>query len=531
MTINWSNNQILTKKRKGTIDDPFISIEESLPVIEGKVVLTEVPNRYERVSINYSIEYSSTTNYTVGDLVYYEIDNEKRTFECITDCNNVVPTNNTYWKSIYFIEVDSKSNVFNKYEYCVDYLNGVVYHHNYFINHNCIYKYLGEGIALFPASRVWTKAEGLEVLETLQELIDDAAFISDVTEVSRKVRLLEENINEHKDNGKHNSKIARFIVGTSASGWTAKDCDYLCDGTDDQVEINTAIQALPDAGGEVIILDGTYNITAKININKSNVSIRGNGDATVLKKMYNGNFVSDGVIMLDSINNCTIENLKIDGNRSAYNLTNGCSSIFLKSSCENNIINSKCINNAVYGIYLSSSSNRNRIIGNAGTTNERFIYLNYSDNNTISANNAHSNSRHSIYLNNSANNTIIGNNCKDYYGIFFDQSNKNTITGNICNNGYTGIKIAGNNNTITGNTCNDNNYYGIRMNYGSNNTIVGNTCVRGTGQASDYTSSQHTIFLSDTNNNYNLISSNNCMGKAVVIEGGTSNTEVNNKFE
>jgi len=33
-----------------------------------------------------------------------------------------------------------------------------------------------------------------------------------------------------------------------------------------------------------------------------------------------------------------------------------------------------------------------------------------------------------------------------------------------------------------------------------------------------------------TTNNYNLTSSNQCMGKAVVIEGGTSNTEVNNKF-
>jgi hypothetical protein len=31
-------------------------------------------------------------------------------------------------------------------------------------------------------------------------------------------------------------------------------------------------------------------------------------------------------------------------------------------------------------------------------------------------------------------------------------------------------------------------------------------------------------------NNYNLISSNNCMGKAVVISGGTGNTLVNNKY-
>ena len=29
-------------------------------------------------------------------------------------------------------------------------------------------------------------------------------------------------------------RTCRFTVGTSAAGWTAADCDYLCDGTDDQ---------------------------------------------------------------------------------------------------------------------------------------------------------------------------------------------------------------------------------------------------------------------------------------------------------
>ena len=37
-----------------------------------------------------------------------------------------------------------------------------------------------------------------------------------------------------------NKRTARFVVGTSTSGWTEKDCDYLCDGTADQVEINNA---------------------------------------------------------------------------------------------------------------------------------------------------------------------------------------------------------------------------------------------------------------------------------------------------
>jgi hypothetical protein len=60
--------------------------------------------------------------------------------------------------------------------------------------------------------------------------------------------------------------------------------------------------------------------------------------------------------------------------------------------------------------------------------------------------------------------------------------------------------------------------------------VTGNTCIRGTGQTSDYASDQYTIRLQGTDNNYNLISSNNCMGKAPVVGGGTGNTVINNKW-
>ena len=46
--------------------------------------------------------------------------------------------------------------------------------------------------------------------------------------------------------------VARFVVGTSTAGWTSADCDYLCDGTDDQTEINNAITATCETGGEIV---------------------------------------------------------------------------------------------------------------------------------------------------------------------------------------------------------------------------------------------------------------------------------------
>src|SRR5690606_33670066 len=119
---------------------------------------------------------------------------------------------------------------------------------------------------------------------------------------------LRNDFDEHKADGTQHAKTARIVIGTSTSGWESKDCHYLCDGVDDQEEINAAIQALPVSGGEIIILDGTYNITAKINVNKSNISIKGNGNTTILKRMWNSNS-TEGVITLDGDSKCKIENL------------------------------------------------------------------------------------------------------------------------------------------------------------------------------------------------------------------------------
>jgi len=263
---------------------------------------------------------------------------------------------------------------------------------------------------------------------------------------------------------------ARFVVGTSTAGWTAADCDYLCDGTNDQEEIIQALNALPATGGEVVILDGTYNITASINIPKDNVSIRGSGNATTLKRMYNSTNTDSGptargLITLNEKSGCKIQGLQIDGNKATY------------TASYNN------------GIYLYSSSN-NTVTGNTCNNNNNGIYL-------------------------------------------YSSSSDNTVTGNTCNNNNSyGIRLSSSSsdNTVTGNTCNNNNY-GIYLSSSSNNTVTGNTCIRGIGTPEDYTINQYTIFLSSSSNNYNLISSNNCMGKAVVVEGGTGNSAWGNKFD
>lgn len=104
---------------------------------------------------------------------------------------------------------------------------------------------------------------------------------------------------------------ARLVVGTTAAGWTAADCDYLCTGSEDQTQINAAIAALHTRGGEIILLDGTYNVghNAPITLNKANVTLRGNGPATRLQCTTLENTISVTAA------NCTIRDLYVYSKR------------------------------------------------------------------------------------------------------------------------------------------------------------------------------------------------------------------------
>ena len=346
-------------------------------------------------------------------------------------------------------------------------------------------------------------------------------------------------------------RTCRFVVGTSTAGWTAADCDYLCDGTADDVEINAAIQALPSTGGEIVILDGTYNITATIAMNKDNVTLSGNGAATILLRSAN----ITSVVLLSSVTGCTIERIVIDGNRTNFGTnSNG---IYLSSSSNNTITGNICNNND-YGIYLYSSSSNNTITENTCNANNTYgVYLYSSSNNTITGNICNANNKSGIAQTSSSNNTITGNTCNannnfgvylyssssnntitgntcnanNIYGVYLYSSSNNTITGNACNvNESDGVYLySSSNNTITGNICNNNTVAGVRLISSSNNTVTGNTCICGTGQTSDYTYSQYTIYASSDSPN-NLIVGNNIMGKNYV-DSGTNNTWANNKFE
>lgn len=216
-------------------------------------------------------------------------------------------------------------------------------------------------------------------------------------------------------------RTARFTIGASAAGWTADQCDYLCDGIADNVEINAAIQALPSTGGEIVLLNGTYEIAAEIKINKTGVTLRGNGASTKLVRAYDG-----GRIIYVSYNKCVVENLYVDGAKGTYTDDSNTAIYVLASDVviRNNVVE----NNQNYGIYLGNP--RNKAIDNIVKTSYAGI--------------------------------VCGDDC-------------NIVTGNSCfENDKYGIDVGDKFNVVTGNVCRLNGVANFYMYYAEYNVITAN---------------------------------------------------------
>jgi parallel beta-helix repeat protein len=281
------------------------------------------------------------------------------------------------------------------------------------------------------------------------------------------------------------TKSTRLIIGISTSGWTSSDCDYLCDGADDEIQINEAISNLPSNGGEIIILDGSYKIKSPIIVNKSNVKISGNGSSTKLIRSYNSSKDKQPLILLDNVENCIVSNLFLDGLKNTY--TSNYNNSIIVYDGKNNIVENCVIQNSKYSaIYLYGAEKC--IVRN------NFIY-------------------------NCDQNGILFNKLPFGHVAWF-----NILSDNILENvNLDGIDLNGEKNIIESNAfknCGIGVYIG-----GDKNSVCNNLIIRGEGNVGDYSSSQHTIRISGGNN---LVVSNYTFGK-VIYNQGPSNTLENNK--
>lgn len=296
------------------------------------------------------------------------------------------------------------------------------------------------------------------------------------------------------------ARLAKIVFGARIQ---------ICDGTDDHVQIQAAIDALPVTGGKVVLLDGTYNITTTISIVKDCVAFEGQGESTIIFLVADSNTtcitVGDGATVVTGV---AIRDLYIDGNQ-ANNAT-GLYGIYFNKKITNSIIEKLAIvNTKSHSIFLYSAAD-----GDANTDNiiskvrfaggqYRDIQFEYSHNNVISQCKIRDKG---IYVRWSDYNIIEGNNCQTTAeGIVLSTDcRKNVVIGNICHDcTYEGIfTVSSIGNTISSNHCFNNTLEGIRLDPEScENIVVGNIC-----QANRIDG----IYLNGTNVLLNVVSSNIC---------------------
>ena len=216
---------------------------------------------------------------------------------------------------------------------------------------------------------------------------------------------------------------ATLIVAASDS-LSSAGADYVCDGTSDEVEIESAIADLPSGGGRVLLMEGTYNISDTIDFASYDyITLEGQGFSTIL---YLIDSADDDVIVANQYYN-QIKNLVIDGNKD--NQSTNKTGITLNPGSNFNVIENCYIKN-IRGDGIRS-------LGADITIKDCFFY-------TIT--------RHGITCENSEN--FIRNNY--FYNIISYAINmtagagKSLINDNYIESGYS-IYIASDNNLVTGN--------------------------------------------------------------------------------
>ncbi|MCC8170146.1 MAG: hypothetical protein LIO59_07310 [Oscillospiraceae bacterium] len=80
---------------------------------------------------------------------------------------------------------------------------------------------------------------------------------------------------------------AATIVVAASDSVSKYGVDYRCTGTSDDTVIQSAIDALPDTGGKIVLLEGTYNISTALTCDKD-VVFEGMGEGTFFDVLSTG---------------------------------------------------------------------------------------------------------------------------------------------------------------------------------------------------------------------------------------------------
>ena len=132
-------------------------------------------------------------------------------------------------------------------------------------------------------------------------------------DVSQQIRYLRDKVNR---GGVRTA--TRVVAASDASDRSKQQCDYLCNGTNDGVEIQIAADYISSVGGGILLLtEGTYYIKMSDVITlPDNIVLKGYGIGATKLKLSDGESTNGNIIANSGTSRIAVMDLTIDGNTS-----------------------------------------------------------------------------------------------------------------------------------------------------------------------------------------------------------------------
>lgn len=276
------------------------------------------------------------------------------------------------------------------------------------------------------------------------------------------------------------------------------------DGTGDFDDIQAAINYLPTTGGQVIIKNGTFEISVEITITGDNVSLVGSGPSTIIKKTVDTGFFNRAINI--SGNNCTIKKFEV-----FHSAKTAANDIAIQVTGDDFWAEEIGVDNASHGIKLVSMDRAfiKSVFLKAGAS--------------MGAGNA-------LWINNSNSIVVRDSNLPGNTGVKIEGNLNKIIQNTIHSTPQAGVLItSGSFNIIDGNDISDADDYGIKVSDGADQNIISNNSIQ--DSSLDVTRLKGSIFIeSDSNQILNNAISNTKGGDAINVDGGNQNIISSNKI-
>lgn len=332
-------------------------------------------------------------------------------------------------------------------------------------------------------------------------------------------------------------QYATFVVAASDSTDADKaNADYVCDGTADQVEINSALAATtPSTYQRVLLCAGTYNLSATVTMTTDSV-LEGQGDPTVITS-------TSAIELITCSNDCTICNILFDDSAD-----NTVAAVYATGKTKIELYGLTLLGFGSYGIRLIASTSHVNIHDCNFYAEGTPTYSVYGDASThIRVTDCYFHeSSEGIWLDGCDYSIVVGNSTLDCDTAIDVGGNYTVITGNIVRseglalstgiNVYSGkgVTISGNTvysydecivannlehslisaNTCTGDPVAETNSFGIDVDTCFHCTITSNVCSdNGFGAG---------LYLIDSD--YNLVVGNICVGNSYLTSAANAAT-------